>query len=380
VKKKRKSAEQSSGGEDLEIEVASQAKLVWWRFRKHKLANISLVILAFVYLAAIFAEFIAPYDANFYNADYVYVPPQRVRFFDTSGGGLKFGPYVYDFTTQIDKESYRRTAVMNMEKKVSLRFFGMGDKYKLWNLFPCERHLLVAAKPGEYFFLLGTDRLGRDNLSRVIYSTRVSMSIGLIGVLMSLVFGIVLGGISGYYGGVLDNVIQRVIEFIRSIPTIPLWMGLAAAIPVSWPPLQVYFTITLILSLIGWTGLARVVRGRFLALRTEDFVLAARLDGCREMRIILRQMVPSFLSHIIASITLAIPSMILSETALSFIGIGLRPPVVSWGIMLQEAQNIRSVAYFPWLLFIPAVPILISVLAFNFLGDGLRDAADPYNT
>jgi peptide/nickel transport system permease protein len=197
---------------------------------------------------------------------------------------------------------------------------------------------------------------------------------------MSLVFGIVLGGISGFYRGVVDNVIQRIIEFIRSIPTIPLWMGLAAAIPVNWPPLRVYFTITLILSLVGWTGLARVVRGRFLALRTEDFVLAARLDGCPELRIIVRQMVPSFLSHIIASISLAIPGMILSETALSFLGIGLRPPAVSWGVMLQEAQNIRSVAYYPWLLFVPAVPILITVLAFNFLGDGLRDAADPYNS
>jgi peptide/nickel transport system permease protein len=366
--------------EDLEIEVAGQAKLIWWRFRKHKLANISLVILIIVYGVGLFAEFFAPYDANFYNADYVFIPPQRIRFFDTTGGKLKFAPYVYDFTTAIDPVSYRRTAVMNKEKIIPVAFFARGERYKLWGLFPSERHLVSAANREDYFFLLGSDRLGRDNFSRVIHGTRITMSIGLIGVAMSLVFGIVLGGISGYYRGAIDNIIQRIIEFIRSIPTIPLWMGLAAAIPVNWSPLQVYFTITLILSLVGWTGLARVVRGRFLALRTEDFVLAARLDGCREMRIILRQMVPSFLSHIIASISLAIPGMILSETALSFIGIGLRPPAVSWGVMLQEAQNIRSVAYYPWLLFIPAVPILVSVLAFNFLGDGLRDAADPYNT
>lgn len=364
---------------DLEIEVASQAKLIWWRFRKHKLANISLVVLLLVYFIAVFTEFLAPYDANFYNSNYVFVPPQRLRFWGRSEGKTRIAPYVYDFTTAIDPVSYRRTAVMNMDKKIYLSFFTKGERYKMWGVIPGQRHFLAPSNPEEVFFLLGTDRLGRCNLSRIIHGTRVSMSIGLIGVAMSLVFGIVLGGISGYYRGVVDNVIQRVIEFIRSIPTIPLWMGLAAAIPINWSPLQVYFTITLILSLVGWTGLARVVRGRFLALRTEDFVLAARLDGCPEMRIILRQMVPSFLSHIIASISLAIPGMILSETALSFIGIGLRPPAVSWGVMLQEAQNIRSVAYYPWLLFVPAVPILITVLSFNFLGDGLRDAADPYN-
>ena len=366
--------------DDLEIEVANQAKLIWWRFRKHKLANISLIVLILVYLVAIFTEFLAPYDINYYNSEYVFVPPQRLRFIDRSDGRIRITPYVYDFTTAIDPNSYRRTAVMVFDKKIYLSFFAKGSSYKLWGFIPGQRHFLAPVNPDEDFFLLGTDRLGRCNLSRIIHGTRVSMSIGLIGVAMSLVFGIILGGISGYYRGIVDNLIQRVIEFIRSIPTIPLWMGLAAAIPLTWSPLRVYFTITLILSLVGWTGLARVVRGRFLALRTEDFVLAARLDGCPELRIILRQMVPSFLSHIIASISLAIPGMILSETALSFLGIGLRPPAVSWGVMLQESQNIRSVAYYPWLLFVPAVPILVSVLAFNFLGDGLRDAADPYNS
>ncbi len=366
--------------DDLEIEVASQAKLIWWRFRKHRLAIVSLVILILVYLVGIFTEFLAPYDANYYNSEYVFVPPQILRFIDRSDGKTRIAPHVYDFTTAIDPASFRRTAVLNKDKKIYLSFFTKGESYKMWGFIPAETHFLAPKNPDEAFFLFGTDRLGRCNMSRIIHGTRVSLSIGLIGVAMSLVFGIVLGGISGFYRGVVDNVIQRVIEFIRSIPTIPLWMGLAAAIPVNWPPLRVYFTITLILSLVGWTGLARVVRGRFLALRTEDFVLAARLDGCPEIRIIIRQMVPSFLSHIIASISLAIPGMILSETALSFLGIGLRPPAVSWGVMLQEAQNIRSVAYYPWLLFVPAIPILITVLSFNFLGDGLRDAADPYNS
>jgi peptide/nickel transport system permease protein len=226
-------------------------------------------------------------------------------------------------------------------------------------------------------YLLGADRLGRDLLSRLITGTRISMSIGLIGVALSLVLGILLGGLSGYYGGAVDNLIQRLIEFLRSIPSIPLWMGLAALLPLHWPPLRIYFAITIILSLIGWTSLARVVRGRFLSLREEDFIMAARLDGQSEMGIILFQMLPAFTSHIIASITLAIPGMILAETALSFLGLGLREPVVSWGVLLQDAQDIRSIATAPWLL-IPAVAVVLAVLTLNFLGDGLRDAADPY--
>lgn len=258
-----------------------------------------------------------------------------------------------------------------------VRFFTQGAPYKVLGLFPASLRLIGTAEPGMPLYLLGADRLGRDVLSQMLHGTQVSMSIGLIGVILSLTMGIVLGGISGYYGGTVDQAIQRVIEFIRSIPTIPLWMGLAAALPMNWPPLRVYFGITVILSFVGWTGLARVVRSRFLSLKEEDFVMAAELDGASEMRVILRYMVPSFLSHIITSVTLSIPRMILSETSLSFLGLGLRPPVISWGVLLKEAQTVRVVLQAPWLLW-PAVPVVVSVLALNFLGDGLRDAADPY--
>jgi peptide/nickel transport system permease protein len=277
----------------------------------------------------------------------------------------------------IDPEALRRTFVIDESVRHPIGLFVRGEPYRLWGLLTLDRHLIGPLEAGAPMYLLGADRLGRDVLSRIIAGARISMSIGLIGVLLSLVLGVLIGGISGYYGGGVDMVIQRVIEFLRSIPTIPLWLGLAAALPPNWPPLRIYFGITIILSLIGWTGLARVVRGRFLALREEDFVMAARLDGSSELRVILRHMVPSFMSHIIAAITLAIPNMILAETALSFLGLGLRSPIVSWGVLLQEAQNIRAVATAPWLL-LPGIAVVAAVLALSFLGDGLRDAADPY--
>lgn len=359
------------------IGVATQWQLMWWRFRKHRLAMTSTAVVILIYLVAILAEFLAPFPPDKFSADHTYAPPQRLRLMRETEAGTRFQPHVYGYQVEIEQEALRRVFVSDPDVIHELGFFVHGAPYRLLGFIETDRHLLGPRDPEAPMFLLGADKLGRDMLSRLIYGTRISMSIGLVGVALSLVLGILLGGISGYYGGTPDNIIQRVIEFIRSVPTIPLWLGLAAALPTDWPPLRLYFGITVILSFIGWTELARVVRGRFLALRTEDFVIAARLDGVGEMRIIMHHMVPSFLSHIIASLTLAIPNMILAETSLSFLGLGLRPPTVSWGVLLQEAQNIRTVATAPWL-FATGGAVFLAILALNFVGDGLRDAADPY--
>ena len=363
---------------EARIYVASQWKLTWWRFRKHRVAMISAVVVLSVYLVALFAEFLAPFPTDMYNARYTFAPPQPVHLFLSTDEGLQFKPHVNGFDVEIDPVALRRTFVIDPDVVYPIGFFVEGFSYRLLGLIETNIHLIGPINPDDPMYLLGADRLGRDVFSRLIFGTRISMSIGLVGVMLSFVLGILLGGVSGLYGGMADNLIQRLIEFIRSVPTIPLWLGLAAAMPMTWSPLAVYFGITVILSLIGWTDLARVVRGRFLTLRTEDFVMAARLDGASQQRIIWKYMVPSFTSHIIASLTLAIPGMILAETALSFLGLGLRPPIVSWGVLLQEAQNIRAVATAPWLL-APGVAVVVTVLALNFLGDGLRDAADPYS-
>jgi peptide/nickel transport system permease protein len=354
--------------------VAPQWKLAWWKFRKHKIALVSGVLLVIIYLGALFADFLAPFSAVRTDSRYLYAPPQTLQFAFVDGSPQL---YVEGYISTVDPAAMRRTFQVDPENRIPLGFFVSGASYRLFGLFETNIHFFGPLDPDQPMYLLGADRLGRDLLSRLIIGTRTSMTIGLVGVSFSLVLGVFLGGLSGYYGGRVDTLIQRLIEFLRSVPSIPLWMGLAAAMPLSWSPETVYFAITIILSFIGWTGLARVVRGRFLALREEDFVMAARLDGVSERRIIFRHMLPAFTSHIIASITLAIPSMILSETALSFLGLGLREPVVSWGVLLQDAQELRSIATAPWLL-IPALALVISVLALNFLGDGLRDAADPY--
>lgn len=357
------------------VAVATQWQLMWWRFRKHKLAMGATIVLIFFYLIAMNAEFMAYVDPEASEAQRSLMVPQPIHWFDNGS----FSPYVFGMTGKRDLKTFKRVYAPDPNLKYPVRFFGPGFEYKWLGFIPTNLHLfsVEGASAEETLFLMGTDVQGRDVWSRLMYATRTSLVIGLASVALSLVLGVALGGISGYYGGLSDTIIQRVIEILRSLPTIPLWMGLAAALPSTWSVNQIYFAITLIISLLGWTELARVVRGRFLSLREEDFVMAARLSGCSRMRIIFRHMVPSFLSHIIAATTLALPAMIISETSLSFLGLGLRPPAISWGVLLQDAQNIQALAISPWLL-IPAVPVIIAVLAFNFMGDGLRDAADPY--
>ncbi len=366
-------------GDEARIQVAGQWQLMWWRFRKHKVAMGATVVSLLIYLVAVFAEFLAPVHRDYYAADYTYAPPQRIHWFwEDASGQSSFRPHVLGYTVEIDPVALKRIFEADPEQVIDIGFFVQGlEPYKALGLFETNVHLVGPKDATQPFYLIGADRLGQDLLSRLIFGTRISMTIGLVGVTLSLVLGILLGGISGLFGGFTDNIIQRAIEFIRSIPSIPLWMGLTAALPDDWDPVKRYFAITVILSIIGWTGLARVVRGRFLSLREEDFVMSAQLDGVSEMGIIFRYMLPSFLSHIIASVTLSIPGMILAETSLSFLGLGLRPPVISWGVLLREAQNVRAIATAPWLL-LAAVPVIVSVLALNYVGDGLRDAADPY--
>ncbi len=364
------------------IAVATPATLMWWKFRKHKMAVASSIFLIFMYVVAIFCEFISPYVPDDISVYFKSAPPSKIHIRDAEG--KHHFPFVYGLNMSRDPETLRAIYTENKEVLYPIKLFVQGSTYKFWGLWKTNIHLFglgvqpdIPEEEQPRVMLFGADRIGRDVFTMTVYGARISLSIGLIGVFISLGVGIIVGGISGFYGGLIDNTIQRIIEFIRSIPQIPLWMALSAALPLEWPVLKVYFAISIILSLVGWTNMARVVRGRFLAMREEDFILSARLTGSSEARIILVHMVPSFLSHIIASLTLAVPYMILSETSLSFIGLGLRAPAVSWGVLLAEAQNVRSIALTPWV-FWPAVAVISTVLAFNFLGDGLRDAADPY--
>lgn len=369
------------GGRTISIAAAGPWTLIWHKFVRNKVAVVAGAIILAFYLVGAFAEFLAPALPDASRPQFTYAPPQAIAFFVTDpDGASRFQPHVKGYSQTVDQASLRRTFVVDENKIVPIGFFAKGPKYKLWGLFPMDIHLLGPLKATDTIFLMGSDKLGRDLLSRLIYGTRVSMSIGLVGVIISLLLGVVLGSLSGYYGGWIDSVIQRIIEVISSMPTIPLWLGLAAAIPLTWSPLQVYFVITLIVSLFGWTGLAREVRGRFYALRGEDFVTATKLDGSSERRVIFRHILPSLTSHILAVVTLAVPTMIVAETSLSFLGVGLKPPVVSWGVLLQDAQNIRTVATAPWLLLWPGLAVVMAVLSFNFFGDGLRDAADPYES
>ncbi|TDE16060.1 ABC transporter permease [Jiangella asiatica] len=359
------------------VSVASQWRLMWWRFRKHKLALAGLVVTATLYLVAVFAGFLAPYDSSHLDPEYTYAPPQRLHVVDTSDG-WDWGLYVNGYTAEQDPETLEIRFEVDEDTKVPVELFARGPSYTLFGLIETNIHVIGPADPdGPPMYLLGADRLGRDQLSRIIHGTRVSMSVGLVGVAVAFVLGVTLGGVSGYLGGKVDTVIQRMVEFFMSLPTLPLWLGLAAAVPTDWGPLARYFMITVVLSFVAWTSLAREVRGRFLSLREEDFVMAAKLDGVGRRAIIFSHMLPSFTSHLIATLTLSIPAMILAETALSFLGLGLQPPVVSWGVLLQEAQQIRVISTAPWLL-LPGLAVVVAVLSLNFMGDGLRDAADPY--
>lgn len=355
------------------ISKASQKQLMWWKFKQHRLALISGIFLILMYGSTLIAEFLAPYNLHTRNVEFIHAPPQRVHLFHE---GSFVGPFVYGRSMILDMDTLRRVYSDRENDVQPIRFFCRGDPYRFWGLVDSDLHLVCPAVGGQ-MFLLGTDRLGRDVLSRIIYGARISLTIGLIGISISFVLGIIIGGLAGYHGGLFDLLVQRVIEVLQSLPSLPLWMALAAIMPVTWSPIIVYFGITIILGILDWTGLARAVRSKLLSLREEDYVLAAQLMGAGTARIIGRHLVPGFMSHLIATATISIPSMILGETALSFLGLGLRPPITSWGILLTEARSVSVIAFYPWLLF-PMVPVILVILAFNFLGDGLRDAADPY--
>ena len=366
------SIEQLSAQQE-KLYLASQWQLIWWKFKRHKLAVISAWFLLACYALVLVCEIVAPYNADTRNTAMIRMPPQKIRFFDDHSF---VGPFTYGTSFKLNMETLKREYTDDRTRVHPLRFFCKADKYRFWGLIESDRHLFCAGEGGTAY-LLGTDRLGRDMLSRIIYGARISLTIGAIGVSISFLLGIAIGGFAGYYGGWFDLVVQRIIEIFQSLPHIPLWLALSAVIPASWSPILVYFCITIILGLMDWTSLARAVRSKLLSLREEDYVLAAQLMGGKPGRIIARHLLPGFMSHLIASASITLPRMILGETALSFLGLGLRPPITSWGVMLSEAQNINIVALYPWLM-IPIIPVVLVILAFNFVGDGLRDAADPY--
>lgn len=353
--------------------MAGQWKLMWWRFRRHRPAVASAAFLGLMYFSILICEWIAPYDLHTRHIRYIFAPPQGIHFFHD---GKFIGPYVYALSVHRDPDTLQRVYKPDASEPQKLRFFCRGESYRFWGLIEGTFHL-VCPPEGGTFFMLGTDRLGRDMLSRIVYAARISLTIGIIGIMLSFALALILGGLAGYYGGWVDLVVQRITEILKSFPHLPLWLALSAALPVTWSPLLIYFGITLILALLDWPSLGRAVRSKLLALREEDYAVAAQMMGAKPARIIGRHLLPGFMSHLIASATLSIPSMILAETALSFLGLGLRPPITSWGVLLNEATDINVVAV-NWWLMLPVVPVILVILAYQFMGDGMRDAADPY--
>ncbi|RJF80771.1 ABC transporter permease [Oleomonas cavernae] len=353
---------------------ASSFRLIWWKFKAHRVALVSLIFLGILYLSLPFVEVFAPYGLSQRHGDHIYAPPQSVHFFHQ---GSFVGPFVYPYRFEFDLDRFQRRYIYDYTQPQPLRFFCRGEPYRLFGLIDADFHLMCAPQGGTAF-LLGTDRMGRDMLSRITYGARISLTVGLVGIAISFAIGLILGGLAGYLGGWVDYAVQRTIEVLRSLPELPLWLALSAALPPHWSPILIFFGITIILGLLDWPGLAIAVRAKLLSLRAEDYVRAAEVMGASRSRIIGRHLIPNFMSHLIASATLSIPAMILGETALSFLGLGLRPPVTSWGVLLNEAQNLAAVTLYPWLM-VPMIPVMLVVLAFNFMGDGMRDAADPYH-
>ncbi|MBN1248191.1 MAG: ABC transporter permease [Anaerolineae bacterium] len=354
---------------------ASQWQLMWWKFKKHRAAVVAIIVLVLMYAIALFADLLAPYDTNQRFGSWEIAPPAKIHIFDESGRLV--GPFVYKLVREVDTETFRVRFVEDKSEYFKIRFLMPSGPHKLFGLMTLNWRLF-GTEVDQPVFLFGSDMLGRDVFSRTLYGSQISMFIGFGGVILTFFLGVTLGGIAGYLGGVVDEVIMRVVDFMVATPSIPLWMGLAAAIPRDWPVVRTYFAITLILSVLGWGGLARAVRGKLLSLREEDYIMAARVYGAPIPRLIGRYMLPNFMSYLLVNITLAVPYTILGETSLSFLGLGIQPPAVSWGTLLKDAQQLTVVAQRPWQM-IPGIFVVITVLMFNFIGDGLRDAADPYS-